>query len=378
MYRLFCFEGGSMKILYVISDHNIGGAGVLTCNILRHLDPLRFSAVVALPFGSALRERVLSLGFPVKELQYPADRYSWDSVRELIRIAWEERVDLIHANAALCARIAGKLCGKKVVHTRHCYYRLEERGFSPIWAAERLGNRMLSNRVIATADAAAENLKAMGIPQKKITVIVNGSDEVREVSDGELEEWRKRLNLRKTDFCVGICARLEPCKGHSVFLKAARIALERMPNRNLRFLIVGDGSLREELLLLTQREGIAEAVRFVGFVPDPAPLYRLLRINVNASWGTETSCLAISEGMSASLPTVASAYGGNRAMLGESGAGICVPTGDANALASAICRIASDAVLERQMRAASRARFEECFTAARMTAQIEAVYDSLR
>ena len=367
-----------MKILYVISDRNIGGAGVLTCNILKHLNPLRFSAVVALPFGSALRERVLALGVPVRELQYAADRYSWESVVELVRVIREEKADLIHANAAVCARIAGKLCGKRVVHTRHCYEPTVTARASVKQMAAKLSNRMLSDRVIATARAAEENLCDLGIPKKKITVIINGCEPVREVTDGELDMWRQRLDLRKSDFCVGICARLEGCKGHDVFLKAARIALQRLPDRNLRFLIVGDGTQRGALELLAKREGIAEFVRFVGFVPDPAPIYRLLRIHVNASMGTETSCLAISEGMSASLPTVASAYGGNRAMLGASEAGICFPTGDAAALADAICKIASSQALEQRMRVAARERYGQCFTASRMTEQVEAVYDSLR
>ena len=115
----------------------------------------------------------------------------------------------------------------------------------------------------------------------------------------------------------------------------------------------------------------------VGFVEDMVPIYRLLRVHVNASSGTETSCLAISEGMSASLPTVATDYGGNRVMIGKGGAGILVPVNDPIAMAEAIRKIASDEVLENSMRAAAYTRYLNRFTAERMTRETEQVYVEL-
>lgn len=366
-----------MKILYAISDKNIGGAGVLLCNILRHLDRRRFQSVVALPFGSALRERLLELHVPVREMHNPCDRFSCASVWELTKIIREESPDIVHANAALCARIAGKLCGKRVVHTRHCCFPVKESNSPIVRSAERMANRMLSDCVIATADAAAVNLMQMGIPRSSIRVILNGSDPVRKVGEDELSEWRKRLDLKPEDFCVGICARLEPYKGHETFLEAAATVQQSMPHKHFRFLIVGDGSRRKALEQLAAQKGLSGAARFTGFIQDMAPIYRLLRINVNCSSGTETSCLAISEGMSACLPTVASNYGGNIAMLGTDGAGICFPVGDANALAGAICSIASKPELEQKMRLAAGRRYAACYTATGMTQKLSRVYTAL-
>lgn len=366
-----------MKILYVISDYNIGGAGVLLCNILRNIDRKRFRCSVALPYGSELRERLLALRVPVRELENPCDRFSPASVWELSGVIREASPHVVHANAALCARIAGKLCGKKVVHTRHCCFPVEQSGNPLVRAAERMGNRLLSDRVIATAQAAAVNLEQLGIPRSEIRVIVNGSEPVRPVEEGELNEWRRRLWLDAQDFCVGICARLEPCKGHETFLRAAAIAVGRMPHRRFRFLIVGEGSQRRKLEGMIRAMGLEDVVRLTGFVSDMAPIYRLLRVNVNCSCGTETSCLAISEGMSASLPTVASSYGGNRAMIGNDGAGICFPVGNATALAEALCRIASDPALEQSMRQAAYRRYSSRFTARAMTRRLEKLYLSL-
>ena len=292
---------------------------------------------------------------------------------ELVSVIREFDADIVHANAAISARVAGRLCRRSVIHTRHCCFPIPKRGVIQK-ATENLGNRLLSQRVIATSASAAGDLMKLGIPKRKIRVILNGSDPIREVEEWELSQLRQEWGLTEEDYCVGICARLEPCKGHSVFLRAAeRIQKMELP-RQIKFLIVGEGSLRPHLEQNIRALGLSNVVRMVGFVEDMAPVYRLLRINVNCSCGTETSCLAISEGMSASLPTIASNYGGNPVMIGKDGAGILTPVGDDEALAEAIRRIASDQVVGNTMSEKAYRRYCEQFTAERMTKQTEDVY----
>lgn len=367
-----------MKVLHVISDSNIGGAGVLLSTLLRNFDKRRVQSSVALPRKSALCRRLEELKIPMYPLAHTCDRLSPASIHEIHTIATQEGIDLIHANAALAARVAGRLSHIPVVHTRHCCY--PPRGIWKIPPVRYLGgacNRMLSDLVIATADAAAENLRALGIRDESIEVIINGSEAVRAVEDAELAVMRVRYGIEEDDFTVGICARLEACKGHGAFLRAAKLVRERMPQLRFRFLIVGTGSLERMLKRHVMELGLADSVRFLGFVEDMAPIYRLLRVNVNCSCGTETSCLAISEGMSASLPTVASDYGGNRAMLGESEGGILFPVGDAEALAEAICAIAGDREREARMKKAAYERYLNCFTPKEMTSRVTALYERL-
>ena len=66
-----------MKVLHVISDENIGGAGVLLTSLLKNMDRKRVESVVAMPRGSSLESRIASMGIPVRLLQYPCDRFHW-------------------------------------------------------------------------------------------------------------------------------------------------------------------------------------------------------------------------------------------------------------------------------------------------------------
>lgn len=367
-----------MKVLHVISDSNIGGAGVLLCNLLSCFEADIIENTVALPCGSKLAPRLIKMGVPVFYLSEACDRASPNSVLELSRIIKKNRVDIVHANAALSARVAARVCRVPVLHTRHCCFPPSGLLANPfLRRVAGFGNRLLSDYVIATADAAAQNLRELGIPESKMSVIINGSLPVRNVNEDTLNEKRKKYALQKDDFTVGICARLEDCKGHDIFLNAAAILRQMRPDIPMRFLIVGDGSRRADLQKLTTDLGLFDSVIFTGFVTDMAPIYRILRVNVNCSCGTETSCLAISEGMSVGLPTVASDYGGNAAMIGESGAGFLFPTGDAEALANAILRIATDEELEKQMKIAAYERYLSHFTAEKMSREVQDVYEKI-
>ena len=367
-----------MKVLHVISDRNIGGAGVLLCNLLSCFDREKIESTVALPYDSELASRILKMDIPVLYLKEACERLSPRSVLELSRIIKKGEVDVVHTNAAVSARVAAKLCHIPVLHTRHCCFSPSGILANPIMRrAAGVVNRVLSDYTIATADVAAQNLRQLGIPERKISVIINGSLPVREVDEQVIDETRKVYGLQKGDFAVGICARLEECKGHDTFLSAAAILKQRNPQIPFRFLIIGDGSRRQELKEKASSCGIEDCVIFTGFVSDMAPLYHILRVNVNCSCGTETSCLAISEGMSVGLPTIASNYGGNASMIGEAGAGILFPVGDAEALANAILQIAKDIDFEEKMKQAARARYLSHFTAQKMTRKVEEVYQDL-
>ena len=138
-----------MKVLHVISDENIGGAGVLLTTLLRNLDRARVESVVALPKNSLLRGRIEALRIPVRPLTHPCSRLSPSSMRELVQVVREESVDLVHTNASLAGRAAGRLCGVPVIHTRHCCYPVTGALRLPILSLMgRTCNRLLSDHSI--------------------------------------------------------------------------------------------------------------------------------------------------------------------------------------------------------------------------------------
>lgn len=367
-----------MRVLHVISDENIGGAGVLLTSLLKNMNPCEMENVVALPKCSALKERIETAGGQTVLLEDRVDRLSANGILEIKRVIQNVSPDLVHTNAAFSARIAARLCHVPILYTRHCSFPLLGVWKNPILRG--LGgvcNRKFSDAVIATAEAAKRDLLQMGIPEEKIFVIINGSEPIRAVSESELQKTRKKFGIDISDFCVGICARLVPCKGHKTFLEAAKILCTASPEIPFRFLIVGDGEEETELKAYTKTLGLSDRVVFTGFVEDMANIYHMIRVSVNCSTGTETSCLALSEAMSAGVPCVVSDYGGNAAMIGDSMAGFVYPVGDAVTLSTLILKIATDSSLEEAMKKAAYSRYQSHYTAKEMANKVAALYQKI-
>ena len=366
-----------IKILNVLTDSNIGGAGRLLVNYLHNFDRTRFDSAVVLPKDSRLIPAVRAEGYDVIETEYGRDE-SWDrrAVRELRRIIRDYQPDIVHTHSSLSARVAAWQCGVPArFYTRHCAFEPSKKLTSfPGKQINGLMNRVLSTDIVAVADAAKKNLTDTGVPADMITVIINGVEPLRETSPEENDALRERLGIGREDFVCGIVARLEDYKGHAYLLQSAKTVVEARPGTV--FLIVGEGTERERLEKRAAELGIAGQVIFTGFCDDVAPYYGIMNLNLNCSWGTETSSLALSEGMSVGVPAVATTYGGNPYMITEGVNGLLVPEKDADAMADAILKIMNDPDLLKRLSDGARRLYREKFTARAMTEQLERLYEA--
>ena len=244
-----------IKVIHVISDTNIGGAGTVLLTTLYNIDRSRFDVKVVLPAGSALTPRIDALGFETVATAGGADKsLDFSAVREYMRIFKREKPDIVHTHAAMAARIAAWLCGVKVrIHTRHST-------FAPKPALTRFPlrqvcgfvNNTLSTRMIAVSESTKANLVDTGANPKKIEVIINGAEPLRTVSPEETAALKEKLGIAPGEVVVGMSARLEEVKGHIYLIEAARILRER-GMKNLRVLIIGTGTT-EAMLKAKVRE----------------------------------------------------------------------------------------------------------------------------
>ena len=141
--------------------------------------------------------------------------------------------------------------------------------------------------------------------------------------------------------------------------------------------MVGDGTQLDAMRSLAERLGIAERVIFTGFSDDVERWFNCFDLNVNCSVGTETSSLALSEGMSIGLPAVASSYGGNPYMVKHGENGFIYKMRDAEELSAMIARIANDRDLYLRMSEAAYQRFASELNSRKMTAETLSFYREL-
>ena len=125
----------------------------------------------------------------------------------------------------------------------------------------------------------------------------------------ERARLRVSLGLDEDTFTLGILARLEEYKGHVYLAQAARILKEQ--GRKFRILAAGTGAFEAELRKAVAEEGVEDVMSLLGFRSDVAALLSILDGQLNASYGTEATSMALLEGMSLGLPSIVSDYGGN-------------------------------------------------------------------
>ena len=365
-----------IKVINILSDTNIGGAGRLLVNYLRNFDRSKIEGKVILPKDSQLKPYIEAEGYEVIETEHGRDKsFDMKAMREIQAILKREKPDIVHTHSAFSGKLAAFLCGVPVrFYTRHSAFPQPKKLTTfPGKQLNGLINSTLATDIVAVAEAAKDNLTETGVPEKKITVIINGSEEVRRTTPDEQKALRSSLGIAEGDFVCGISARLEDYKGHSYLLESASEVLRTHPDTV--FLIVGGGSQEEALKRQACELGIEKKVIFTGFVHDVAPYYNIIDLNLNCSWGTETSCLALSEGMSIGLPAIATTYGGNPYMITEGVNGYLVPEKDAHAMAEAILKVMDDREDFEKLKIGARKMYEEKFTAAVMTRQLEKLYE---
>lgn len=361
-----------MKIIEVISDTNIGGAGILLINRLEYTDMNRYPTAVCLPRQSKLIPRLEEIGVECISTDAAPDR-SWSAcdINKFKRIFDREKPTIVNCHGSLSARIAAKFSGVPVkICTRHCVYPLS--GFEKV--AGKM-NSFLSDAFIAVAHSAKENLTAMGVNDKKIHVIINGAKALNVINENEKQALRARLGIKKEDFVLSMCARLEPCKGHKTLFDAVKILKKK--SVDCVALIIGDGTQRNFYEKYCEENGLTKNIIFVGFVDDVYRYMNISDLNINCSIGTETSSLALSEGMSIGLPAVVSNYGGNPYMIRDGVNGFVFRCGDSEQLSQRILHLIKNGDELRKMSAEARHRYDSELNAEAMTKKTNRLYDEL-
>ena len=306
-----------IRVLHILSDTNIGGAGRLLFNLSESIDKSRFEFIFVFPEGSKLLELFKNQGSLYCYSGKGDKSFDIQSIIQIKKIIKKTSPDIIHTHSSLSGRIAAVMCGikrERIVYTKHCVFDMpdyKKSGFCR--KIYRFFDNLLAGSVIAVAKSAQNELINTGVDSRKITVIINGSLPQKRISNKEKNELKNTLGINENDFVVGMCARLEEYKGHKTFIEAA--SLSKTDNQNIKFIIVGDGSQRDALKAQVRELDLEDRVIFTGFVYNASDYMNIFDLNINCSTGTETSCLAISEGLSLGIPAIASDFGGNPDMI---------------------------------------------------------------
>ena len=146
---------------------------------------------------------------------------------------------------------------------------------------------------------------------------------------------------------------------------------------NFRILVAGTGAFEEEVPRAVTEMGVEDVVQMLGFRSDAAALLNILDVQLNASYGTEATSMALLEGMSLGLPTIASDYGGNPFVITSGQNGLLFPSKDSAALADAMAELMDHPEEVAIMREKALETYQSRFTGEVFARNTEQIYENV-
>lgn len=327
-----------------------------------------------------LEKEIDALGIPVRV--FPESRWGSGKIfLELVSEFKKSNIQIIHTHKykdTILAATAAKLCGipyvVRTVHgLREPFEGLQAFRIGLYEAIERTVHQYCVDSIIGVSSQIESRCKAEG-NVRSVTCVRNGIDLERKSVQPDRWRTRKDLGVDSGTCLIGTVGRLTPVKGIPYLLQAARILLRQ--GADVKILIVGDGSIRQDLMTQTQDLGISENVVFLGHREDTDELLQAMDIFVLPSL-SEGIPMALLEAMRAGCPVVASAVGGIPEVIRDGNDGMLVPAKDPSALADAIGAMQASALNRARFSEAGRARVTAEFDAGRMASRTKEFYLNL-
>jgi L-malate glycosyltransferase len=223
---------------------------------------------------------------------------------------------------------------------------------------------------IAASEAIRQMLLADGVPEHHTVTVHEGID-VEHVQAAPPVNLHEVFWLPHQAPIVGNVAALVPHKGQRHLIEAARLVVRDVPD--VRFIILGEGELREHLERQIREYHLEKHVLLPGFRLDVLGCIKAFDLFAMSSV-TEGLGTSLLDAMACSRAIVATRTGGIPEVVEDGVTGILSAPRDHVAMAQAIVRLLGDAPTRARMGAAGLARVQAHFTVERMVAQTAVVY----
>ena len=364
-----------IKVIHLVEELAIGGLEKILTSIVLSLDKKKYNVSVwCLREGGFFANKLIKEGIDVKILNILTSRNPL-SIYKLYKLLKSHKFDIIHTHAysaGTIGRISAFLAGVPVIISHnHSVYDYYNRYYHFVeWLLS-----LITDRIICISDIVNKFAnETQRINAGKLVTIYNGIDSVYSVAGKETSRLRKELGIPHNHTVISTISHMEEHKGLAYLLESASLLLES--RSDIHFLLVGEGTLKEELKKLSIDLKIEKNVIFAGERSDIPEILSLTDIFVLPSL-REGLGLAILEAMACGKPVIATNVGGIPEIVKDGVSGILVSPKNAEALHSAMNELLEDREKLKRMGHNGKRVCNESFDSKTMIRKVEDLYDSL-
>jgi len=339
-----------LHVLEVVGNGIVGGMERCVERLVAGLGGAGgFRFTVLCPSEGDFAERIRAVGGEVGVVAMPEDP-PWSSIQMVAAMIAAERVDLVHAhlpNAHLLAGLAARLAGVPAMTTIH--------GRQVILPDLEI-HRLVGSHLSVVCRQSYYHALGLGVDRGRLSLEPNGVDvDLFQPGPRPADGLRAALGLAPETLIVGFVGRLSPEKAPEVFVRAAALLLQRLPD--VHAVLVGEGPMKTQLRDAIAAQGLEARIHVQGGVDDVRPVLRDLDLLVSSS-NSEAMPLALMEGMASGLPVVATRVGGVPEIVAHGSTGWLVAPRDYEDLAGRMHQMLTLHELRQRMGLAARTRME--------------------
>jgi glycosyltransferase involved in cell wall biosynthesis len=380
-----------VRVLRVIARLNVGGPAIQAITLSRLLEERGYETrLIRGREGAregtmdALAEELGVTPVSLPTLKRRIGLADLASLLFLVRQIREWQPQVLHTHAAKAGalgRTAALFAGRRrppvIVHTFHGHVLT---GYFPslISAAFTAIERVLARYtscLIAVSEEVRSDLVRLGVaPPEKIVVLPLGFDFSRfEASEEERQErraaFRREIDIPLDAQVATFVGRLEPIKRVDRFLRVANL----IEPDDTYFLVVGDGTLREELQHSPEAANLGCRLVWAGLRHDMTDVYFASDVLAVTSDNEGTAVSAI-EAQAAGLPVVSTRVGGMPSVVVHGETGSIIGPDDERGFAQALESLLSDAQVRKPLGCAGAARARDRFSLDRLIENVDRLY----
>jgi len=367
-----------VHVCFVVNNLNVGGLEKVVLNLINHIDRDQFDLSLVCVDGHGREFKQVALDDDAclvldksQSRRTPLGTFDPMTLWRMNTFFTKRNVDVVHAHnmgplvyGGLSAHLG--LRRPTVVYTEHNqFYSASKKARCKFTFYIRL-----ADHVVAVSHDLRRTLAHRVHPGGPIRVIHNGIDGSRfALADGAAV--RAELGVRSHEILIGTGVVLSEQKGLEYMLDAARLVIDKEPRA--RFVLAGDGPLRERLQRKAFEYSLGDRFLFLGYRSDMQRLVSAFDVYALSSlW--EGLPLALLEALAMGKPIVATRVGGNPEIVEDGVHGWIVPPRDPEALADALLKTCRDDAFRKSVRSVNRARFEQDFSLQSMVRAHEKLY----